>query len=478
MNSINRVLKNTLVLFISQGICLLAGLIYFVYMARYLGAHKFGTLSYALALTGMLSILTDVGLTQLTIREIARNKTLARKYLKNVVSAKIVLSILFFSIIYALANLASYSPEKKTVVFLIAVSVILNSFNQTYYSIFIAYEKMEYKSIGEIIYSIILLSGSVVIIHQRYGLTSFALLYVLSGLTVLIYAIIITTQKFIKPEKKLDQRFLRTMIKQALPFGFSTVFVSIYYQMDSVMLSMIEGDATVGIYNAAYRLIFTILIIRTIIHSSIFPLMARSYLDESRKEFENICENVFKYLFIIIFPIAVGTTILADQIIDMIYGAEYKGSVIALQILIWSTVIIFINSYPRLFEVANQQIIFTKLSALGAFINMILNFILIPFWSYAGAAFATVCTEVIMLIVSYKLATPKIYDIRKSKFPKASLSIILSGIIMGTFTIYLSNQNIGINIIASSIIYVCMIHITGAINYFEIMLLKKIKSNT
>lgn len=446
-------------------------------MARYLGVENFGALSFALALGAIFSIFTDLGLYQLTVREVTRNKDLTGLYIGNSILIKIVLAMVGFCLMAVLINILDYSYQKSIVVYLIILSTIFISFYRMFCSLFAAHEIMEYEGIGQILYSFLLLIGTLYIIHQKYGVIGFALIYLLAGIIVAAYVTLITYYKLSMPRLEFDLKSLKSMVKEALPFGFSGIFIAIFYQIDSVMLSIMEGDTAVGIYNAAYRLVFVVLIIRTIIHSSTFPLIARLYIRKSKIYFENVCNNIFKYLFMIIFPIAVGTTILANKIIVLIYGVEYINSAIALQILIWSNVIIFINSYPRLFEAANKQIIFTKITMIGALLNIILNYFMIPIWSYVGASIATVVTELIILMISYKLATPTIYNIHTSQFPKNAISIIISGIIMGIFIQYFYDNNILIIILVSMIIYTCALWITRVFTYSDYLNIKKLISS-
>lgn len=77
MNTIQRIAKHTGVLLVSQIASYILGFFFVMYTARYLGAEGFGILSFALAFTGIFGVFADLGLRQLTVREVARDKTLA-----------------------------------------------------------------------------------------------------------------------------------------------------------------------------------------------------------------------------------------------------------------------------------------------------------------------------------------------------------------------------------------------------------------
>ena len=77
MNIVQRIAKNSLVLLASNIISNILGFFYLMYIARYLGAEGFGILSFALAFTGIFSVFSDLELGPLTVREVARDKSLA-----------------------------------------------------------------------------------------------------------------------------------------------------------------------------------------------------------------------------------------------------------------------------------------------------------------------------------------------------------------------------------------------------------------
>jgi|LGVE01.1.fsa_nt_gb O-antigen/teichoic acid export membrane protein len=77
MNTIQRIAKNTGVLLVSQIVSYILGFFFVIYTARYLGAEGFGILSFALAFTGIFGIFADLGLRQLTVRAVARDKSQA-----------------------------------------------------------------------------------------------------------------------------------------------------------------------------------------------------------------------------------------------------------------------------------------------------------------------------------------------------------------------------------------------------------------
>ncbi len=190
MSGIRKIAKNTSVLLLSQVISYILAFFYTIYTARYLGASGFGILSFALALGAILSIFTELGLSTLTAREVSREKSLANKYIGNTMVLKIILSIITLTLMFLVVYIENYSPEIAIIVYFITISFVMGAFTNIFYSIFQAYEKMEYQSIGKIINSVIMFSGIILIINYQMSITNFALIYLIASIISLIFGFI------------------------------------------------------------------------------------------------------------------------------------------------------------------------------------------------------------------------------------------------------------------------------------------------
>jgi len=401
MSIFKKTAKNAGVLFTSNIISKLLNFFYTIFMARYLGSGFFGELSFALAFALIFGVLDDLGLQPLSVREIARNKSLTEKYFANITVIKIILGLITFSLIIIAARLLHYSFGKTILIYLISLSVLINSFNNMFYSIYQAHEKMRYMGIGNILNSFLMFFGVAIFIYLKLTVVSFAYIYLFSAILVFMFNLFITTKKFAKLTIKLelDFKFCKNLLKNALPFGLISIFVIIYFKIDSVMLGIMKTAQAVGYYNAAYRLIdvFTALF-PAVIFSAIFPVMSR-YLGFHDK-LKKIYIFSFKLSFFIGAAVSIATMFLAKYIILIIYGFGYNESSMPLKILVWAFFLICLSSVTSgLLSSVNKQKIVTVGAGMGAFVNVGLNFFLIPYYSLNGSAIATVITELFMLIL-------------------------------------------------------------------------------
>lgn len=472
MNHIQGLVKNISVLIAANIVSLGLGFFYMMYTARYLGAENFGVLNFGLAFTGMFAVFSDFGLSTLATREISRDKTLASKYLGNIVVMKIFMAIITFFVIAITINLMKNYPNQTIkVVYFIGMSIVLNSFTGIFNSIFQAFGKMEYQSIANILLSLFMFGGTLIGIEQGSDVVWFAILSFVTSAIVLGYSFTVCIWKFVLPKLEIDLKFWKQMLKEALPFGLSSIFVLIYFYSDSVMLSVIKGNLEVGIYNAAYRLVYLLLIIPSLYFTAIFPIMSKLYTT-SKDSLIIYYERSFKYMLLIIIPIAIGTTLLSDKIIILLYGEEYIQSAGILQILVWAVFFSYLSHTPTfVLNSINKQSLYTKVVFLCMLLNAILNLILIPRYSYIGAGIATVITEFTAFVLLYKC----INNFFNNPFSVSTIvKPILCGALMGLYIHYFKNLDFILLIFSSALLYFISLALTSTISRQEYLLLKMI----
>jgi len=475
MNKLQIIAKNIGILLLSQIITLILGFLYIIYIARYLGTSGFGILSFALAFTGIFVILVDLGLNMLTVREVSRDKSLAGKYLGNTITLKIILALFTLSLIFLVVNIVKYPQETVNVVYLIGFSLIFGSFSGIFNSIFQAYEKMEYQSYGQIINSFLMFAGVLIAIYLGLDLYAFASIYFIVSIIVLIYSFVICSWKFVLPKIEIDLNFWKLIILEALPFGLTSIFVLIYYYIDTVMISIIipNFNAIIGWYSAAYRIVMPLSFIPAIFFSSVFPVMANFY-GTSEQSLNFAFEKSIKYMVIFGIPIATLITILANKIILLIYGESYFPSVIALQILIWTVPLIFIDSaFAYLFSSMNKQVTVAKIMAIVALFNILLNIILIPIYSYIGASFVTLASDLITLPLMMFVLSKTQFKV-PFKILKDVTKVFIASIIMLIPLIILNDLNIFIIILISSLVYVATFLSLKGLDDEDIKIIKNI----
>jgi len=474
MDTAKTVGKNILVLFVSQIASMGFGFFYLILSARYLGPELFGLLTFALAFTGIFGLLFDLGLNNLAVREVARDKSRANEYLSNITFIKLIMGVITFGLTVVVVHSLGYAEETIAIVYLLTLSTVFSAVTASFYVIFQSFEKMEYQSVAGILTSLLMLTGAIILIARGAGVVAFAAVTLISSALVLGYSFFICVRKFklFNAEANLD--FWWPTIRQALPFGLSSVFVTIYFWIDSLMLSLIQGNQAVGFYNAGYRLVFSLLFIPAVFSTAVFPAMSRFYIS-SRDSLQLMWKEFLRFMLILSIPIAVGTTLLAGRFVALIFGDGYAPSVAVLQVLIWSLVFIFANAtFVRLFESANMQIVVTKITGLMVIVNVAINLVLIPKFSYVGASFAILITEFIALVILFFLAERGLYVHKKTELANIVLKIVSASAMMGLFIAFFQTFNLLLLVMSAALLYFGILYLVKGIKKEDIVLMKSI----
>jgi O-antigen/teichoic acid export membrane protein len=467
MSLAKRVSRNVLYLTLAQLISYVLLFFYGIYAARYLGVENFGILSFAIAVAGVLSVFMDFGFGTLAVRELSRQKELAQKYVSNIFLLKIILS----SIIFAFFSVFGFL---KGITFFVLAAVIFgvfaSNFANTFFAVFQAYEDLKYQSIGRILSSLTLFLVIPISYYFHLGLRGFAAFYGLAYFIVFIYAFF-ALRKFVKIKLEFDIAFCKTLVKDSLPYGLASLLSTICFWADSIMLSYFQGNVSVGIYNAAYRIVFVLLVIPTIFGMAFFPTLSRLYKENSHKF---VTKYFLKSMFLLSLPIGVGITVLAERIISLVFGQEYSLSAMALKLLVWSAVFIFLNTvYTNYLGSINAQKEITKTILIGTFLNVALNALFIPKYSFVGASLTTIATEAFMFAVFAIQAHKYHFDLTRTELSWATKATLAS-FVMGLFIYIFYSYNLIILIFSAAVLYFGVLFLIRGIDSEDIALIKKV----
>ncbi|MBI4344131.1 MAG: flippase [Euryarchaeota archaeon] len=405
MNIIQRVAKNTAFLVGGNVANKALNLVLFAVIARYLGTEGFGRYSLVMAFVGLFAILLNLGLDTLAERDVAQDRRKAGAYMGNVLAIRVVLFLPVLILITISANLVGYGGETLRLFYIYAFALLATSAASIFRLILHAHEMMEYEFLVSFIDRALVLVLSLMALFLGYGLPG--LIYAILAASTVDLAIYAYTavRKVQKPSLRLDPGFWKALTVRSLPFAFMGVFYGIYSNIDVTMISIMKGDEATGVYSAAFKLVAALMFIPYAFSSSVFPLMARLSV-EARGSLERAYEHSFRYLAYLAIPIGVGTTILADRIVVRVYGGGFEGSGPALQILIWAGSLMFLNSLLLNALVSiNRERLNLVVAATGVILHVLLNLLLIPRYSYLGAAISTVASELAFFLMAlYYLA--------------------------------------------------------------------------
>ncbi len=391
------VLRNSVLLFGFHVLTKSLAFVSFILLAKYLGTQLFGEYNYAFALTALFIPLCDLGMDTYLMREVPRlSEQEIPKQLGAVLSWKGLLTFFVFLAISLTTGLLDvFGSDRFFMVVLAGLITLLRTYWTTFASFFRAINKVGFEtgmlSLARIAEFIVI----IVSISMNSGLLS--LLSILTVLNIVFVSLthVLVRQRFARPILVGDFAHMMFMLRGGLPFALATIFSSIYFNFDTVLISKYIGDDAAGIYRAAYNLIFPLTMFGLAITGAVFPFASQNYRTH-RGEVEEVISRSIVQLVMIALPIALITTFLSNEIVRFLFAPEYAGTAACLSILVWFLPVVFLtNFYSNTLGAIDEQMFVMKITILSAVFNVVANFLMVPRFAQFGASVVTVLTALL-----------------------------------------------------------------------------------
>ena len=401
MDTVKRIGRNIFFQGISEVVTRAVQIFILIYIARFFREVEFGKFNFAIAFAAISLIFIDLGMQPLLVKEISRKKELASKYISHALIIKSALSVAGYFAVVLIMNAMNYQKDVRLIVYVMIVSTIFKSLSDILGTVFLAYEQMHWDAVLKILKAVILLVSVSFALYFSLPIIYVAVAYAVTDIVVFAASVGIIFTKLINFAARLQKDLVKYLTIESLPYALTVLFYSIYFYIDSVMLSKMRGLAEVGIYSAAYNITIALVSIPHIYVQSIFPTLSRFFV-KSKSSIEVTYNKSLKYLSILAIPITTILFFLSDNIVHFLYGQGFHNSSMVLKIIaitIFFRFVTFVNGIVIIsIDKQKQRLYYQGITAL---INIVLNLILIPLYGYVGAAIATVATELFLFITYF-----------------------------------------------------------------------------
>jgi O-antigen/teichoic acid export membrane protein len=379
-----------------------------------LGAGEFGQMQTAITYGAIVSVIADLGLSTLYLREGARHPEQLGRYLDNMLSLRIpLLALAILALTGALWLVGLHSLLIASAALLVGSGLQLLLRNSFY-----ALQRVKFVAL-EIIPEALVLLGLVVIgAVKDLGTAYFIWAYTFSYLAAAAYfAVALVATGAWRPKWRFEWSLIRPWMVMTVPLAVSYVFTTVYWQIDVPILQHF-GPSTptacptltslsyceVGWYQAAYKPFQALLVIPFALRTVVFPLLAVYHREAPERLLIGV-QKLFKALFALGLPVSVGVVVLADQYTSLF--SLYPQSSPALRLLGVTIVFMFVaNTYATALLAMDRQRAFAWIVGSGMVINAVLNAVLIPVFErlspgsgYLVTSASTALTEMALVII-------------------------------------------------------------------------------
>lgn len=384
-----RYFKNTSWMMAEQFLRILSGLFVGIWVARYLGPDEYGLLSYILAFTAIFAGIAKLGLDGILIRELIKNPEKCNSYLGSAFWLKIIGGITALILIAIILPFFSSHSQTNVYIFVVSLGLLFQSFDVVEFY-FQSQVKSKIVSICKVIQLIFSSTIKICLVLNDAELMWFVFVTIADAISLAI-SYLIAFKIFANNSfyKSFSIGISKRLLRDSLPFIFTTLIVSIYMKIDQVMIMKMLGSKSVGYYSVAVTLSTAWYFFPTIICNSLFPALVNSR-HENINLFYSRLQNLFTLMIWVSLLAALFVLLTSKYIINILYGEGYEPASSVLLIHIWGGVAVaFGIVWSKWILVENLQKYIVVFHLISMIINIIFNYLLIPIYGITGAALAS-----------------------------------------------------------------------------------------
>lgn len=442
-------------------------MLFFAYtqLFRYLGPFMSGQYQFILSYVLIFSTVVDFGIQQFITKKMSENPERTREYFYNFISFEIVVA----GLLYVFLVLIAFFRHQDSAVFygvcLAGLGMVANALTYPYLSVLAAHQDLRKVAWINFLNSCVNVSVIFTAIAFGKSIVFLASVQLIFGvLDIILYRQLV--KKYLpnlgdsktKNRKLFDFVLIKNILFNAWPFALLVGFSAIYNRIDVVIITYLKGYIETGYYTAAYKIFDLLGFFPSVVSYTLFPFLAALM---AKNAIADVRYNLEKYIRLMIaaaLPMAVGGTLLATKLIELIAGKEYAHAGPILQILIWAPAVLFV--YIPVNALVISQL--TKKAAAITSVNVILNIsgniILIPYFGIKAAALMTVISETLQGVFYFYFVKKNITDFDILKFlPKPVFAAVAMGVILW----YVRNGSLIISLILGLIVYVSTLTVLG-----------------
>lgn len=388
----------------------------FPYVTRVLGVANFGMCNFYSSVVSYFILFSMMGMSTLAVREIAKckgdknelNKTYSSLLVINGITTVISIVVLLLSLVFI-----GKFQEYPQFVIIGAIHVLSNYFLLEW--LFRGLEDFKYITLRSIIIRVLYVFSVFIFVRQE---NDFVIYFLLTSLMVTANAIInvVYSRKFVRFSLKNIE--IKNYVKPYIIFGAYQLLTSMYTSFNVAYLGFSSGDIEVGYYSTSVKLFNIILSFYTAFTAVLLPRMSLMIERGEIDGFKNLLNRSLNLLFSISIPIILVVEFFSPEIIKVISGEGYEGSILPMKIVMPLVLIIGIEQvlvYQILMPLKKDKQVFIN-SCLGATVGALLNILLVPKMMAVGSSIVWLSSELVVFSSAYYFVQ-KSLDIAHSIWP-------------------------------------------------------------
>lgn len=395
-----KVFKNTILLSLSQITSRVVGFIFFIFLARFLGVKDFGVYVFTISFVYNFIPVADFGIERLILRDISREPEKTNDYLKRLIPLRVFLAAIAYLILLVFGLLGHLQLSGLTYLAIFGLALFPYNVAFLLISFASAKEKMKYLAGANLLLILMTVIFGFTALKLNLGLLGALFAYPISCFILAGLSVLKSESMGMKLGWSIDISFFKQALSQAWIFGIFAVIAVFYLRTTLILINYFSGPEATGIYGSVFKFVEAIILIPQSLALALFPLSARLFVQDSQR-LKKIYLKSILLLFAISLPVWAIMTFFSKEIVFFAYGNAYLEAAKVMPILGVSLVLFFINALPGNIIQNSPKVKSFLPYAISIFVFVCLvSFILIPKYSFVGAAWAVVAGEFYGFVIS------------------------------------------------------------------------------
>ena len=395
------------------------------YISRVLEPEGVGLSNFAITYAGYFALFASLGIPYYGIRETAKyydDKLGQRKLLSEIFSLSLVTT--GFAVLIFLISIFYIDQLCDNILIFLLSGILLYIIPISIDWFYSGREEFGYITLRSLVVKVIGLIALFLFVREKDDLIIYVVLYVLAAATNEIWNFIKLCKEGLRP--KLTLHF-KVHVKPLLILFASTIAISIYTLLDTLMLGFLKDYEEVGYFYNANHVAKALVPIATSLAAVAIPRMSYYKVNKDWHQINVLMNKSLSLVSFLCFPLTFAIVTMAPVFVPLFFGDNFTGSIIPLQVVSFVIISIGLNNLTgvQILLGLGYDKLFLKSVIVGTISNILLNIILIPSLGAVGAAISSVVAEsLILFITAYYVYTYT--PVRLLKIGDFSKSILCS----------------------------------------------------
>lgn len=372
-------------------------LITFPYASRILEADGIGEIGFFSSIIGYISLFTGIGIPIYAIREIAKTRddvAIMSRTAVEILLLHTIMVIIGYVFVAILCVLISKTLIDIPLFLILSISIFFSAIGCEWF--YKGIEEFKYIAIRGIIVRVVFVILLFTLVHNKADILIYAGLTVLGNVGNNVFNFV-RLWKYIKPQylQIKDLNIFRHFIPSLRIFVLNCV-ISLYINLDTVMIGFIKDNYAVGYYEGASKIARLVVAVIQALQTALIPRFSYFAKKNDMAAFHELCQKVVDFVVTICLPLTAGLIVMAPTLIHLFCGPTYTPAILTLEVISPIVVMISLSGiacFQILYPLGKEMLAIWS-TATGALVNLIICFLLIPKYAHNGAAVAVLFGEI------------------------------------------------------------------------------------